>query len=146
MKNGKINLQDYILRNSKDLLYKKKISFLNNINPQIFILLGIITITCIFFDVYLKNSNLTLPFLITTLLTSLITFLSIPKLKKIKIKQIIREEGPKNHFAKQGTPTMGGIFFIPTGIIISNILYFNREDYKIILTLSFLISSFMFIG
>ena len=41
---------------------------------------------------------------------------------------------------------MGGIFFIPVGIIISNLLYFNKEDYKIILTLSFLIIFFMFIG
>ena len=41
---------------------------------------------------------------------------------------------------------MGGIFIIPVGIIISNILYFNKDDYKIILTLSFLIIFFMFIG
>jgi len=41
---------------------------------------------------------------------------------------------------------MGGVFFIPIGIIISNILYFNNQDYKIILTLSLLIISFMLIG
>ena len=41
---------------------------------------------------------------------------------------------------------MGGLFFIPIGIIISNILYFNKDDYTIILTLSFLIIFFMFIG
>ena len=41
---------------------------------------------------------------------------------------------------------MGGIFFIPIGIIISNILYFNQDNYDIILTLSFVIIFFMFIG
>tara|TARA_B100000214_G_scaffold318149_1_gene252316 strand:+ start:1 stop:837 length:837 start_codon:yes stop_codon:yes gene_type:complete len=41
---------------------------------------------------------------------------------------------------------MGGIFFIPTGIIISNILYLNMENYNIIFTLSFVIMFFMFIG
>jgi len=87
-----------------------------------------------------------IPFLITTLISSILTFLGIPKLKNIKIKQIIRKEGPTNHFIKQGTPTMGGIFFVPVGIIISNILYLNTDYYKIVLTLSFLIIFFMFIG
>tara|TARA_Y100001968_G_scaffold209115_1_gene192223 strand:- start:64 stop:1074 length:1011 start_codon:yes stop_codon:yes gene_type:complete len=97
-------------------------------------------------DIYFKNNYLTFPFLITTLVSSIVTYLSIPILKKIKIKQIIREEGPKKHFIKQGTPTMGGVFFIPIGIIISNILYFNNNNYRIILTLSLLIIFFMLIG
>ncbi len=134
------------MEKSKKLLDKKNILFFNNINNQIFILFGLTSITCIFSDCYFKNSNLTIPFITTTLVSSIICFLGIPKLKKFKINQIIREEGPKNHFLKQGTPTMGGIFFIPIGIIISNILYFNRDDYKIILTLSFIVILFMFIG
>jgi phospho-N-acetylmuramoyl-pentapeptide-transferase len=36
----------------------------------------------------------------------------IPFLEKLKFGQIIREEGPKRHQIKQGTPTMGGIMFI----------------------------------
>ena len=131
---------------SNKILDQKKISFFKSINQQVFLLFGLITIVCVFFDFYFKNSNLAIPFLITTLVSSITTFLGISKLKKIKLKQIIREEGPKNHFIKQGTPTMGGIFIIPIGIIISNILYFNKDDYKIILTLSFLVIFFMFIG
>jgi len=134
------------LEKSKKLLDNKKVSFYNSINNHILVLFGLISITCIFSDFYFKTSNLTIPFIITTLVSSIITFIGIPKLKKIKIKQIIREEGPKNHFLKQGTPTMGGIFFIPIGIIISNILYFNKDNYDIILTLSFVIIFFMFIG
>ena len=79
-------------------------------------------------------------------MTSFLTYISIPLLKKIKIRQIIRKEGPKKHFFKQGTPTMGGVIFIPIAIIISNIAYFNNEGYKVILTLSVLIISFMLIG
>ena len=146
MKNGKTNLLTLILKKSKNLLDKKKISLFTNINNKVFILFGLILVICILSDFYFTNSQLTIPFIITTLISSIITFASIPKLKKIKIKQFIREQGPKNHFLKQGTPTMGGIFFIPIGIIIGNILYLNKEDYKIILTLSFLIIFFMFIG
>ena len=127
-------------------LLKKRISFFNIINNQILILFGLISITCIFSDYYFNSSNLTIPFIITSLISSITTLIGIPKLKEFKINQVIRKEGPKNHFLKKGTPTMGGILFIPIGIIISNILYFNKEDYKIILTLSFLITFFMFIG
>ena len=146
MKSGKINLLALVLKKYNKLLNKQKILVFNNINYQIIILFGIITGISIFSDLYFQNNYLTITFIITTLLSSLITFISIPILKKIKIKQIIREEGPKKHYLKQGTPTMGGVFFIPTGIIIINILYFNNQDYKIILTLSLLIISFMLIG
>ena len=146
MKSGKINLLALVLKKYNKLLNKQKILVFNNINYQVIILFGIITGVSIFSDLYFQNNYLTITFIITTLLSSLITFISIPILKKIKIKQIIREEGPKKHYLKQGTPTMGGVFFIPIGIIISNILYFNNQDYKIILTLSLLIISFMLIG
>ncbi len=125
---------------------KKKISFLKSINNQILILFVLILISCIFVDCFFKSSIFTVPFIVTTLVSSFVTFISIPKLKRFKIKQIIRKEGPKNHFFKEGTPTMCGIFFIPIGIIISNILYFNKDNYNVILTLSFLIIFFMFIG
>ena len=36
----------------------------------------------------------------------------IPILHKLKFGQSIREEGPKSHQVKSGTPTMGGIFLI----------------------------------
>ena len=33
----------------------------------------------------------------------------IPILRKLKVGQIERNEGPASHLKKQGTPTMGGI-------------------------------------
>ena len=36
----------------------------------------------------------------------------LPFLRRLKVGQPIREEGPKEHLKKAGTPTMGGISFI----------------------------------
>lgn len=47
-------------------------------------------------------------FLIAVLLGPLF----IPLLRRLKFGQSIREEGPKGHMAKAGTPTMGGILII----------------------------------
>ena len=98
------------MKKSNKFLDNKKVSFYNSNN--ILVLFVLISITCVFSDFYYKTSNLTIPFIITTLVSSIITFIGIPKLKKIKIKQIIREEGPKNHFLKQGTPTMLSLIHI----------------------------------
>ena len=45
----------------------------------------------------------------------------IPELHKLKFGQSIREEGPKSHQAKSGTPTMGGIMII-LGITLGTIV------------------------
>lgn len=45
----------------------------------------------------------------------------IPLLRKLKIGQSIREDGPASHLSKSGTPTMGGIIFI-TGFLIALII------------------------
>lgn len=42
----------------------------------------------------------------------------IPMLERMKFGQTIREEGPRAHLSKSGTPTMGGVMFI-TGIVIA---------------------------
>ena len=45
----------------------------------------------------------------------------IPILHKLKFGQSIREEGPKSHQVKSGTPTMGGIFLI-AGIVTATLI------------------------
>ena len=45
-------------------------------------------------------------------------YVFIPFLKRVKFGQTIREEGPKWHNSKQGTPTMGGIMIL-FGIMIA---------------------------
>ncbi len=118
----------------------------NTTDLYVYFIFVSVIITCITLDFYYGNTDLLIPFLISTITTFLITYLGIPKLKEIKIKQIIRKEGPKNHLVKEGTPTMGGIFIIPIGIIIGNIININKEGYMIIITLSLLTIVFMLIG
>ena len=57
--------------------------------------------------------TLIISFLITLLLGPIV----IPLLKKLKVGQSIREEGPKSHYLKSGTPTMGGLIIIISLII-----------------------------
>ena len=45
-------------------------------------------------------------------LTAIIGKFLIPELRKLKAGQEIREDGPKWHAGKAGTPTLGGIMFI----------------------------------
>ena len=46
----------------------------------------------------------------------------IPELHKLKFGQSIREEGPKSHQVKSGTPTMGGIMIVG-GITIATLIF-----------------------
>ena len=54
-------------------------------------------------------------------ITALLGKWLIPFLKRINFGQTIREEGPKWHIKKDGTPTMGGIMFI-IGIVVSAVI------------------------
>ncbi|MFH1540517.1 MAG: phospho-N-acetylmuramoyl-pentapeptide-transferase [Elusimicrobiota bacterium] len=51
----------------------------------------------------------------------------IKKLKTLKIEQIIRSDGPKTHFAKSGTPTMGGLLIL-TSLVISTLLWARLDN------------------
>lgn len=41
----------------------------------------------------------------------------VPLLRAIKAGQFIREDGPQTHLKKSGTPTMGGIYVVPVGLL-----------------------------
>ena len=75
---------------------------------------------------YFQTRILFVSFIATVILCIFI----IPVLRKLKIGQIERDDGPKSHFKKEGTPTMGGVI-IALGIIIGTIggfiYYLPRE-------------------
>ncbi|WP_455661880.1 phospho-N-acetylmuramoyl-pentapeptide-transferase [Pradoshia sp.] len=50
--------------------------------------------------------------LVSFLITVLLSPIFIPFLRRLKFGQSIREEGPKSHQKKTGTPTMGGVVFL----------------------------------
>jgi phospho-N-acetylmuramoyl-pentapeptide-transferase len=57
----------------------------------------------------------------------------IPVLKRLKVGQSIREDGPRSHLVKSGTPTMGGIIIILA--ILTSILtgkFFMSEVWAVI--------------
>ncbi len=51
----------------------------------------------------------------------------IAKLREFQIGQYIREEGPKSHMSKAGTPTMGGILII-ISIVVPTVLWSNLTN------------------
>ncbi len=78
---------------------------------------------------YFQTRILFVSFIATILLSIFI----IPILRKFKIGQIEREEGPESHFSKKGTPTMGGII-IALGIIIGTIggiIYYYHSEIEV---------------
>lgn len=62
--------------------------------------------------------TIAIAFLITVLLSPIL----IPFLRRLKFGQSIREEGPKSHMKKTGTPTMGGIMIVLSIVITSIVM------------------------
>lgn len=63
--------------------------------------------------------SLTLPLWVCALASAGLGYSVVPMLRALKAGQIIREDGPKSHLKKAGTPTMGGVFFLPVAIVVS---------------------------
>ena len=57
-------------------------------------------------------TELTYTALISFLIVVILGPIFIPMLTKFKFGQTVRDDGPKTHLAKNGTPTMGGILMI----------------------------------
>ncbi|KAM1561724.1 hypothetical protein ACFX1Z_004820 [Malus domestica] len=66
--------------------------------------------------------HLTCPFFVSAILASCAGYVCVPLLYVLKIRQIIRKEGPARHSLKKRTPTMGGLFFIPIGVIVAKFI------------------------
>ncbi|MDF2945888.1 MAG: phospho-N-acetylmuramoyl-pentapeptide-transferase [Bacillales bacterium] len=81
-----------------------------------------------------------LSMLMSFLITVLLSPFFIPYLRRLKFGQSIREEGPKSHQKKSGTPTMGGIMILIsvtlTTIVISvKFNVFNLATFALLLTM-----------
>lgn len=63
--------------------------------------------------------GLTLPLLTAALVASGLGLWVVPLLRALKAGQVIRQDGPQAHLKKAGTPTMGGIFFIPAAVAVA---------------------------
>ncbi len=67
----------------------------------------------------------------------------IPVLRRLKVGQTVRSDGPESHLKKNGTPTMGGIIFL-LGIAVVSLLFFGK--YTAIIPVIFLTLTFGLIG
>lgn len=86
--------------------------------PSGTILLALLAVI-LFFGWLVLNPSLLLPLGISAVITAGTGYVVVPLLQKLKAGQVLREEGPKTHSFKAGTPTMGGIFFIPVGVAVA---------------------------
>ena len=63
--------------------------------------------------------------LLSFAISVVIALIVIPILRKLKVGQIERREGPQSHLKKQGTPTMGGIIMIITILVFGIFMIWN---------------------
>jgi len=56
----------------------------------------------------------------------------IDRLRELQVKQFIREEGPKAHQKKAGTPTMGGVLIV-AAIVIPTLLWADLRNLYVLL-------------
>ena len=71
--------------------------------------------------------------LLSFAITIVLGFIIVPILKKLKVGQIKRDDGPESHLKKQGTPTMGGIIImLGIGIVtIAAYIYYRTVDVEL---------------
>ena len=92
----------------------------------------------------LISSKLGIGLILSIILSLVAGPIAIPLLRKLKFGQNIREEGPESHLKKAGTPTMGGVIFILSSLIVMLILGYKFNDKAMIALYSLI--AFGFIG
>lgn len=75
------------------------------------------------------------------LATILLATAFIPVLKSVKMGQKILDIGPRWHKSKEGTPTMGGLFFLVPMVIIGAALAFLKKEPILLAHLVFLLAN-----
>lgn len=97
-------------------------------------------------DRWIPNSLLSLPLIISTILSAVVTSLGIPRLRALKLGQVIREEGPESHLNKTGTPTMGGLLVVPVGVMIGSVVASKDTSGHQLIALCGITLAYMLIG
>ncbi len=85
----------------------------------------------------------TLNLIVAFVATFVVGLFVMPILKKFKVGQVVRNDGPKEHLKKQGTPTMGGIIML---IVIVVILAINSIKYPTLILAIISILGFGLVG
>ena len=67
----------------------------------------------------------------------------IPILRKLKVGQTVRDDGPQTHLKKNGTPTMGGIIFL-LAVLVTSLIY--APHYPKVIPILFMTVGFGIVG
>ncbi|CAL0301235.1 unnamed protein product [Lupinus luteus] len=65
---------------------------------------------------------LTRPFLISAVLVSFAGYVCVPIFRRFKVLHVIKQQGPFRRRSSKKTPTLGGLFFIPVGITVAQVI------------------------
>ena len=84
-----------------------------------------------------------LPVIISFIISAALGPFIIPFLRRLKVGQTVRDEGPQSHIKKNGTPTMGGILIL-IAVVLTSLIYV--KDYPKIIPILFLTLGFGLIG
>lgn len=85
------------------------------------------------------------------ILTAILGIVILPILRRLKVGQSERDDGPQSHLSKQGTPTMGGLIIAALLLIMAVFMFFfwkktNPDLAHRIIPLVFITIGFGFVG
>lgn len=89
------------------------------------------------------NNMIVMPVLISFIISVVLGPVIIPFLRRLKVGQTVRDEGPKTHLKKSGTPTMGGILIL-ISVVVTSMIYV--KDYPKLIPILFATLGFGLIG
>lgn len=87
--------------------------------------------------------NIVMAVLISFGISMILSPIIIPFLRRLKVGQTERDDGPQSHLIKTGTPTMGGLIIL-SSIILTSLIYI--KDYPKIIPILFVTVGFGLIG
>ena len=89
------------------------------------------------------QTKVILPVLVSFAVSAVLGPVMIPFLRKLKVGQTVRDDGPQSHLKKTGTPTMGGLIIL-TAMVLTSLFYIR--DYPKVIPILFATLGFGLIG
>lgn len=97
-------------------------------------------------DRWIPNTLLSVPLLVAAAIATATTAWGVPRLRALKMGQVIREDGPQAHLSKGGTPTMGGLLVVPVGVIVGCLSAADADNAPRLLAVAAVTLAYMVIG
>ncbi|CAN4080193.1 unnamed protein product [Withania somnifera] len=104
---------------------KTKYGILNNIGLIIFSMVLLFLVDCCAWKIVrlpLAPLYLMRPFLISAVAVSCVGYVCVPLFRSLKLHSVVRKEVPARQSSKKGIPSMGGLYFIPIGVIVAGVI------------------------